>query len=518
MIEHIECKAAISITDEGAIEVLAWPFGSADSVGDMIEPTAEIKVASPLPALWHHDPATPIGEWESVEITARGIEAKGRLHLDGERARAVRTLILDKGASGVSIGFNETKATRRNPRGRTITGLTLREISVTPTPCHPGAIVLTAKTLPTSSEKGTPLENETTEAAPDSAAITALESRLAAVEKKALSIDKIEARIARPAIVTETKEEPIERKAFETMIRYGDGRMDAEERKALVVANDAQGGYLAPEAIGSELLKKLVEYSPIRAYARVITIGAESIKYPRKTSSTAAYWVDETEDRTASQPAFEQINIKPHELATFTDVSNQLLEDNAYNLENELLTDFAENFGKTEGLAFVNGTGVGQPRGLLKAAGIAEIKTGVAAAFPAANPADVLIGMYHTLPTVHAQRAAWLMNRKTLGEVRKWKDGNGRYLVIDPISEGAPMTLLGRPIVEAVDMDDIVANGFPVMFGDLQGYRIVDRVGFATLRDPYSLATKGQTRFIARKRVGADVTHPDRFVKLKIAA
>jgi HK97 family phage major capsid protein len=110
------------------------------------------------------------------------------------------------------------------------------------------------------------------------------------------------------------------------------------------------------------------------------------------------------------------------------------------------------------------------------------------------------------------------MNRNTLGTIRTWKDGQGRYLVVDPISEGAATTLLGRPIVEMVDMDDIGANKFPIMFGDLQGYRIVDRVGLSILRDPFSLATKGQVRFHARKRVGADVTHPDRFVKLKVSA
>ena len=193
------------------------------------------------------------------------------------------------------------------------------------------------------------------------------------------------------------------------------------------------------------------------------------------------------------------------------------LEDNAYNLEGELLGDFAESFAKTEGLAFVKGTGVGQPVGIMTASGIAEIKTGVAANFPAANPADVLIAMFHKIATTYAQNAVWMMNRNTLAIVRTWKDGNGRYLVLDPITAGAPSTLLGRPVVEMVDMDDIGAGLCPILFGDMSGYRIIDRVGLTTLRDPYSLATNGQVRFHARKRVGADLTHPDRFVKLKCA-
>ncbi len=154
----------------------------------------------------------------------------------------------------------------------------------------------------------------------------------------------------------------------------------------------------------------------------------------------------------------------------------------------------------------------------MTATGIKEVKTGVAAAFPSTNPADVIIGMYHAIATSHAQNGAWLMNRNTLSVIRQWKDGEGRYLVLDLITAGGVLTLLGRPIVEMPDMDDIGAGKFPILFGDLSGYRIIDRVGLSTLRDPYSLATKGQVRFHARKRVGADVTHPDRFVKLKVAA
>ncbi|MCM2504090.1 phage major capsid protein [Aureimonas altamirensis] len=351
---------------------------------------------------------------------------------------------------------------------------------------------------------------------------TTMEARLAAIETKAAEpasrLDRLEAKLNRPAIHTKSEEAPIEQKAYEGYIRHGLQQMTDIETKALVLANDSQGGYLAPEALASEILKSLVEYSPIRSYATVTTIGAESIKLPRKTGTTQAVWVEEIEERTESQPSFGQMSIKPWELATFTDMSVQLLEDNAYNLMGELAEDFAENFGKTEGLAFVKGTGVSQPTGLMTAQGIAELNSGHASGFPSTDPSDVLITMYHALPTAHAQRACWLMNRMTLGEIRKWKDGNGRYLIVDPISEGAPMTLLGRPIVEAVDMDNIGAGNFPILFGDLKGFRIVDRVGFSTMRDPYTLATRGQVRVHARKRVGADVTHPDRFIKLRVAA
>jgi HK97 family phage major capsid protein len=154
---------------------------------------------------------------------------------------------------------------------------------------------------------------------------------------------------------------------------------------------------------------------------------------------------------------------------------------------------------------------------MLPANTITEVKTGVAANFPAANPADVLIAMYHKIATTYAQAGVWMMNRNTLAVVRTWKDTTGRYLVLDPITQGAPSTLLGRPVVEMPDMDSIGAGLLPIMFGDMSAYRIVDRIGLSTLRDPYSIAGKGQVRFHARMRVGADLTHPDRLVRLRVA-
>ncbi|WJR76006.1 phage major capsid protein [Bradyrhizobium sp. NP1] len=329
-------------------------------------------------------------------------------------------------------------------------------------------------------------------------------------------MDQLEAKMNRAGhSATANDQTELERKSFDAFLRGGPDKLSDLEQKSLAVTGNTA---LTPPEFGKEVLKLLRLFSPIRQYARVVTIGAANVQYPRRTGSTAAVWVNDTDDRTESEPSYQGVSITPYELATYTDVSNQLLEDNFYNLEGELASDLGESFGIAEGTGFVKGTGSNQPKGLMSATGIAQMITGAASGFPTTNPADVLIAMFHKLPAVHAQNGVWVMNRNTLGAIRQFKDGMGRYLVLDALAEGAPVTLLGRPIVEAVDMDDIGAGNFPILFGDLQGYRIVDRVNFMLLRDPYSIATKGQTRFHARKRVGGDVTHPDRFVKLKVSA
>ncbi|ESZ69664.1 capsid protein [Mesorhizobium sp. L103C119B0] len=526
--DKLEIKAAFSVSDAGEITGLAWPFGTPDSVGDIIQKGAFTKAAA-MPILFEHDPNRVVGNWESVEETDEGLQVKGRLFLDGvPRARDVHTSLKRGRVNGLSIGFRATETKTRPDGNRTILALNLAEISIVANPSHPDARILTVKSADGAAQnQGYEMPNENT--APV-AEWTELEKKVAAVADEVKTVaklterfDKLEAKLNRPSAANsnvpaaDNDNVAIETKAFSTFTRRGVERMGAEEVKALTVAVDANGGYLAPEDFGTEILKKIVEFSPIRQYAKVVTISAAEIKLPRRLTGTAATWVAETDDRTASGMTFEQATFTPYELATYTDISTQLLEDNAYNLEGELQDDLAESFGKTEAAAFVIGDGTGKPKGVLAAAGIAEVKTGNAATL-GTDPAATIIGMFHALPSVVAQNGVWLMNRKTLGAFRTLKDGTGRFIMLDPITAGAPVTLLGRPIVEAVDMPDVAANAYPVMFGDLSGYRIVDRIGLSVMRDPFSLATKGQVRFHARKRVGGDITHADRFLKLKVAA
>ncbi|OCP17019.1 MULTISPECIES: phage major capsid protein [unclassified Ensifer] len=514
-LENLEIKAEVSIDDTGTVTGTAWPFGKPDSYGDLIEPSA-FSFVPEIPMLMEHDGRKVVGIWNSYAVTDKGLEVKGRLFVEGvDPAKEARRYMKAGVMRGLSIGYRLHEHKARPEGGRVLTNLTITEISLCRRPVHPDAAAEVKSII-----EGNSMENELkNEPEVKSDPVASAEEVKALKEEIATMKAKMNRRPAadnnnHPTAVNDN----VEQKAFVSYLRRGVERISPDEVKALTVSTDANGGYLAPEEFGSELIKLLNEYSPIRSYARVVNISAPEIKYPRRVSGTAATWVDETGDRTESGMTFEQVTLTPFELATFTDVSNQLLEDNAYGLEGELLADYAESFGKTEGIAFVKGTGTGQPKGIMTASGIKEVKTGVAATFPTSNPADVIIGMYHQIATSHAQNGAWLMNRNTLSVIRQWKDGTGRYLVLDPITAGGVMTLLGRPIVEMPDMDDIGAGKFPILFGDLSGYRIIDRVGLSTLRDPYSLAGKGQVRFHARKRVGADVTHPDRFVKLKVAA
>lgn len=132
--------------DAGALSGIAWPFGSPDRVGDVIEKGAFAGAVLPLPMLFGHDQNDPIGVWEKAEEKADGLHVKGRLLIeDVPRAREVRALVQAGAVRGLSIGFTGRKALPRKGGGRTITQLDLLEVSLVTVPAHPGAQVTSAK-------------------------------------------------------------------------------------------------------------------------------------------------------------------------------------------------------------------------------------------------------------------------------------------------------------------------------------------------------------------------------------
>jgi HK97 family phage major capsid protein len=347
----------------------------------------------------------------------------------------------------------------------------------------------------------------------DAATVAELEKKLADAQKRA---DALELKMQRPG-AHQTKDErgDMERKAFATFLRHGREALGAEEVKSLRVSDDTAGGYLAPAEFSREVDKDIVQFSPVRMAARVGSTASGSVIIPRRTGTPTASWVGETETRSETESTYGQVEIPIHEIACYVDVSNKLLEDSAISVESEVAFDLAEQFGKVEGLAFVSGDGVKKPLGFMSDPDIGYTAGGDASAVKA----DGLISLYYALKPAYRQRAVWMMNGSTIAAVRKLKDAStGLYIWQPALQAGTPETILGRPVVECVDMPDVAGNAFPIAFGDFAaGYRIYDRVSISLLRDPYSVATSGMTRFHARRRVGGALVRAEAVRRLKIA-
>jgi HK97 family phage major capsid protein len=328
-------------------------------------------------------------------------------------------------------------------------------------------------------------------------------------------IEKLETVVRRPNSGFTTKQVDEYMSAFDSYCRKGLEGLDTMEKKALTVSNDSTGGYLAPPEYVKELIKTITEMSPIRSLSRVRSTSARSIQVPKREATFAAQWVAESGTRSESTPSYRVglEELPAHEMYALVDISEQDLEDSVFDLEAEMQSEFATQFAVAEGSAFVNGDSVGKPEGFLQNASVGDIASGSNTAYDA----DDLIGLVHSIKSDYSKNGTWVFNRNTLSNIRKLKDDAGQYVFQAGMSlqGGVTNTILGHPYVEATDMPNAAQDASMIAFGDFRrGYMIVDRVALSVLRDPFTQATTGNVRYIARRRVGGQVILPEAIVKL----
>lgn len=324
---------------------------------------------------------------------------------------------------------------------------------------------------------------------------------------------------ARPALGTGADETPPHRKAMAGYLRFGDDdalRGLELEGKAMNTAVNAEGGFLVDPQTTETIQSVLRSASSLRAIANVVNVEASSFDVLIDTTEAGAGWADEvTPSGETDTPQIERISIPLHELSALPKASQRLLDDAAFDIEGWLAARIAEKFARAEADAFVNGNGIGKPRGILSHPSVANgawswgsigyVATGTAGDFGASSPADAIVDLVYALGARYRANASFVMNSKTAGAVRKMKDADGRFLWSDGLAQGEPARLMGYPVLIAEDMPDIATDAMAMAFGDFgAGYTIAERPDLRVLRDPFS--AKPHVLFYATKRVGGDVT------------
>ncbi|WP_201159498.1 phage major capsid protein [Rhodoplanes elegans] len=365
------------------------------------------------------------------------------------------------------------------------------------------------------------------------------EERLARIDATLIEhqrrVDALALKGARPALGRDGRDafdSPAGREhkaAFDAYVRKGDASgLLAIERKALSVGSAPDGGYLVPPEVEREIGRRLVDVSPIRSIAGARTVSASVYKKPFMTSGPTVGWIGETDSRPqTAAPALAELAFPTMELYAMPAATATLLDDAMVDIDAWLASEVDQAFAEQEGAAFVAGDGTNKPKGFLAYTTVANgswswgnlgyVASGAAGAFPASNPADVLIDLGYALRVAYRRNAVFVMNRKTESVVRKFKDTTGQYLWAPGLAAGQPATLLGYPVVIDDAMPDIAANALSIAFGDFRrGYLVVDRAGVRVLRDPYS--AKPYVLFYTTKRVGGGVQDFDAIKLLKFAA
>ncbi|MDD3277756.1 MAG: phage major capsid protein [Lachnospiraceae bacterium] len=295
--------------------------------------------------------------------------------------------------------------------------------------------------------------------------------------------------------------------AFWTQTRSKDGVTLPEIRNALQIGVDSEGGYLCPDEFEHTLIQALKADNIVREHAHVFTTSSGSHKIPVVTSKGTASWVDEEGAIPESDDVFGQQLIGAHKVATLIKVSEELLNDSAFDLESYFTTEFARRIGDKEEDAFLNGNGTGKPTGILDATSGAPV--GVTAAGATAITADEIITLYYSLGAPYRKNAIWVLSDATIAVIRKLKDGNGQYLWQPALHEGQFDTLLGKKIFTSPYMPTMAAGNKSVLFGDLQFYWIGDRQGVTFRRLNERYAETGQVGFLASKRVDGKLILPE---------
>lgn len=297
------------------------------------------------------------------------------------------------------------------------------------------------------------------------------------------------------------------KKAFWAQARTKGGMLTAEIRNALQEGVDSEGGYLVPDEFEKTLVQSLSAENVVRSLAHVITTASGSHKIPIVATKGTAAWVDEEGTIPEGDDTFGQQLIGAHKVATMIKVSEELLNDSAFDLEAYFRTEFARRIGNKEEEAFLTGDGSGKPTGIFNATGGGQL--GVTAASATAITADELIDLFYSLNSAYRKNAVWLLNDSTMKNIRKLKDSNGQYLWQPALHEGGFDTLLGKRIYTSPYAPELAAGQKTVAFGDFNYYWIGDRLGITFKRLNERFAETGQIGFIASKRLDGKLILPE---------
>ena len=359
---------------------------------------------------------------------------------------------------------------------------------------------------------------------------TANDARLAELEQKQTQVDALNQALSRQAgqierltvaatsagdVQLSTKSDSYTHKAWSRYVRTGDqSELQSLEGKSLT-ASDGNGGFIVPVETETAIDSALAGVSPFRNIATVRTVSTSNFTKPISSGGATSGWAGEAETRIeTTAPDLDLVEFPAGELYAMPAATQTLLDDSVADVDQWLAEEVQDVFSAQETSAFVIGDGVNKPRGILsyptatngsEAKGeLGYIATGVDGDFDADAPIDALIDLTYASETRYRSNGAFIMNRRTLGRLRKFKDADGNYIWQAATQAGQPSTLLGFPVIEVEDMPDIGSGTLPVAFGDFRrGYLIADRQGVRVLRDPYS--AKPFVLFYTTKRVGGGV-------------
>ena len=261
----------------------------------------------------------------------------------------------------------------------------------------------------------------------------------------------------------------------------------------------------------NEIITALEDENVFRKIGTIIQTASER-RIAVQASKPVATWTREGAAITFGDVNFSQKTLGAYKCAAAVDISNELLFDSAYNLEDWITTEFAKALASAEENAFLNGTGIDEPAGLIPAMDSSATITTAGASIAA----DDIINLVYKLKRPYRKNAAFVLNDTTLAVVRKLKDSTGNFLWTPALTDAEPDRLFGYPVYTSAYAPEIATGAIVALFGDFSRYLVGQRGVLVMRRLDELHAANDLTAFVMIERVDAVLADSAAVVGLKV--
>lgn len=285
------------------------------------------------------------------------------------------------------------------------------------------------------------------------------------------------------------------------------------DTKAMTEGTDSAGGYLVDPLHVGELVELREHATPFESLFPVLNVATDSVEITQQTGGLAAGWADELATKTSADFTFGQITASIFTAAGLGVVSNQLLADARPSIDGLIIRDLARRLGVVRETAVINGSGTGQPLGVLGTAGVTS-RTYTDASPTASELLDEILELIAEVQeAAYTDVNAIAMHPSLWVKIIKAKESDGHYTVGQGAnsdgrlaSDALPSrTLFGYPVTLTYHMPTNLGTGTDetrVIVGDFAEGLVLRREGIQVADSSHVYFTTNQTIFRAEERLG----------------
>lgn len=297
---------------------------------------------------------------------------------------------------------------------------------------------------------------------------------------------------------------PMYAKAYDGFMKHGTTCNTLRE------GSDGEGGYLVPDEFEHRIVQAMAEKNVMRKLGTVMQTE-RTMTFPIGKGIGFAEWVPEEGEFPIVAAEFDEVKLGAHKVATSIRVSDELLEDSVFDLEEFIIKEFAQRIGEAEEAAFIHGDGVAKPLGIIH-----QLEREVITEKAGKISTDDLLDLKHAIPSKYRKDAVFLMHDSTLCELFKLRTGEGQYIWYENPKKNIPLAIFSHRVIICPSMPTIDSGKPPILFGDFKHFVIGDRKHRRIKRLTEVHAQQGQVAYIMSQRVDAKLLDRNAVAALKV--